>query len=160
MFQDSKIKKIAAAALLVSFLPSVAVQAASLSSVQGKVQLSRAGGAFLPVAGPTIVNPGDILRAETGSSAQVVYADGSVATVSSGSTLTVVADSSSVLSDKASAGGPEAPKNVPVEPVSQGSGLGGFGTTTLVVGGAVIAGGGLLLYKTLVKDKKDKPASP
>jgi hypothetical protein len=160
MFRDSKISKFAAVTLLASFLPSVVVQAASLSSVQGKVQLSRAGGAFQSVAGPTIINPGDVVRAETGSSAQVVYANGSIASVSSGSTLTVAADASSVLSDRASAGGPEAPKDVPVEPHGHEVAGHGLSTTTLIVGGAVAAGGGLLLYKTLHDQKKNKSASP
>jgi hypothetical protein len=163
MFRDAQIKKTAAVMLLASFLPSVAAQAANLSSVQGKVQLSRAGGAFKPVAGPTVINPGDVVHAEVGSSAQVVYSNGSIASVAAGSTLTVAADPSSVLSDKASAGGPEAAKDVvkdvPVDPHAHAHGVHGFGTTSLIVGGAVLAGGGLLLYKTL-HDKKNKSASP
>jgi hypothetical protein len=160
MFRELKISKLAAVTLLASLLPCVAVHAASLSSVQGKVQLSRAGGAFQPVTGPTIINPGDVIRAEMGSSAQVVYANGSIASVSGGSTLTVAADRSSVLSDRASAGGPEAPKDVPVEPHGHELGGQGLSTTTLIVGGAVAAGGGLLLYKTLHDQKKNKSASP
>lgn len=162
MFRNDRTKLVAAAVLLASFLPGVAAQAANLSSVQGKVQLSRAGGTFQAVAGPTIVNPGDVVRAETGSSAQVIYADGSIAPVSSGSSLVVAADPSATLSNTASAGGPAAPKSVPVDPHAAHAVHGGHGlsTTALVVGGAVAAGGGFLLYKTLKKDKDDKPASP
>jgi hypothetical protein len=170
MFRDSKISKFAAVTLLASFLPSVVVQAASLSSVQGKVQLSRAGGAFQSVAGPTIINPGDVVRAETGSSAQVVYANGSIASVSSGSTLTVAADPAAILAGSAFADGPGAGAASAGGTTSAAGGAGGaaaggaglgLGTGALVGGGLLLAGGTLLVVKKLNDDKKKKDsASP
>jgi hypothetical protein len=180
MLQDTNFKRFAAVTLLASFLPSVAVQAASLSSVQGNVQISRAGGAFQAVTGPTIINKGDVVRADVGSSAQVVYADGAIAAVSAGSSVVVAADPAAVLARTAFVDGPKKskkateakPETQPEAPAQESvtqateaattSGTPGIGTAALVAGGLGLAAGTVLIVKKLKDDKKTAttPASP
>ena len=152
MLQSGQFKSIAVITMLAASASSVAVQAASLSLVQGPVQLSRAGGPFQVVTGPTQVQPGDVVRADAGSNAQVIYANGFVAAVTDGASLTVASDPAAVLTGKALNG-------------AHGSGSGHFAghsvnTAVLVAGGLAVAGGALLLAKKLSDDTKNKASSP
>jgi hypothetical protein len=140
--------------LVASCIGNVAVQAANLSSVQGAVHVSRAGGPFLAVTGPTQINPGDVVRAEVGSSAQVVYANGAVAAVSSGSTMTVAADPAAVLAGVAYQGAPKTGE----KPEGDGTGL--SNTNTVVLTSVGIIGGGFLAKKLYDDKKKKASASP
>jgi hypothetical protein len=166
MLHDAKFKRFAAVTLLASFLPSVAVQAASLSSVQGNVQLSRAGGAFQAVTGPTIINKGDVVRAASGSSAQVVYGDGAMVSVSAGSSLVVAADPAALLARTAYVDGPKKASEATPESTHPHEGEAavhshGLTTAALVAGGVGLAVGTVLIVRKLKDDKKnDKPASP
>ena len=133
--------------LVAAGLTSASVGAANLSSVQGNVQISRAGGPFLAVSGPTQVNPGDVVRAEAGSSAQVVYADGAVASVGGGGSMIVAADPGAVLAGVAYHG------------AAAGTGVTTGVSTATIVGGLAVLGGGALLAKKLYDDKKEKAAA-
>jgi hypothetical protein len=151
MLRYKKFQAAAAVCLFAAGVSGVTVQAASVSSVQGPVYLSRAGGPFEALKGSTHVQAGDIVRAEAGSSAQIIYADGVVAAVADGGSLTVAAEPAAVLTGRASQGAPES-----------GSEVAGNGANAalLVAGGLAVAGGGLLLAKKLSDDKKNKSASP
>ena len=101
------------------------VMAATLQVTQGSVSVNRGQG-FEPASGTTTVNPGDTVVVQPGGSAQIVYPDGTVATLQPGSVATVA--------DGAGAG-------------AGGAGAGGIGATELAIGGAVVAVGvGIAIY--------------
>ena len=91
--------------------------AATLQVTQGSVSINRGQG-FEPATGTTTVNPGDTVVVQPGGNAQIVYPDGSVATLQPGSVVTVA--------EGAGAGA---------------TGAAGFGTTELVIAGVVVAVG-------------------
>jgi hypothetical protein len=166
-----------AVALFACAVMSAPVNAANLTSVQGDVTLSRAGGPFRPVGGPTVINTGDVVRAEPGSSAQIVYGSGAVAAVNSGASIRVAVDPSAVLAQPAFQGAPvwqtttvvadATPTAAGVEPGAtpttdpapaapdNGNSVG----TTVVVVGVIAAGAGALVLAKSAGDSK-KSSSP
>jgi hypothetical protein len=126
-----------------------AANAANLTSVQGQVQISRAGGPFV-ATGVTVVNPGDVVQALAGGSAQVVYADGQVTPVYGGASVRVAPDRAAVLAGPSFQGAPGAGA------AAAGSAT-AVSTTALVVGGVVAAAG---VYAVATKLAEKKPASP
>jgi hypothetical protein len=168
MVSHAMICGLAAVSLAASSFSSLA---ASLTSVQGQIQVSRAGGPFKAVTGPTFINPGDVVRADIGSSAQIVYSSGASVPVASGAAMTVVADASAVLSSLAFQGapGPWAASTIPAEPAPSAApsvdappaaaGGGASFTTIAVVGGVVVAGAGVLAVASKADSKKSS-ASP
>jgi hypothetical protein len=67
---------------------SSGVQAATLGAIQGNVLVNRGGG-YKTVKGATNLTPGDIVMAQAGGSAQIVYPDGCVVPVEVGAVVTV-----------------------------------------------------------------------
>jgi hypothetical protein len=121
--------------------------AANVSDVQGKVQISRAGGPFTAVNGPVVCNSGDVVRAvDNGSSAQVVSSNGSIQTAVPGAPVTC------------RTGVPAGVQSNPATTAATASAAagGGVSTTAVIAGGAAIAAG---VAGALVLTKKNS-ASP
>jgi hypothetical protein len=123
---------------LMSQVASQVASAANLTSIQGPVQLSRAGGPFQPLSAPTQVNPGDVVRADAGGSAQVVFANGATAAVSSNTMYLVSADPSAVLTGAAYQGAPGAAGTAGTAGASVAT------TAAIVVGASVAVVGGIV----------------
>ncbi len=124
-------------------LASVAAEAAMLDLIQGEVLVNRGGG-YEDVNGPTELKPGDLVIANPGGSAQVVYADGSIVPVQPGTVVTVGESAAAAAAEATAAAG-------------------SLSTSTLVVGGLVVAGGvglAVALSNKGSDSKDDKPASP
>jgi hypothetical protein len=133
---------------LMSQVASQVASAANLTSIQGPVQLSRAGGPFQPLSAPTQVNPGDVVRADAGGSAQVVFANGATAAVSSNTMYLVSADPSAVLTGAAYQGAPGA-----------GAGTGGTAGASVATTAAIVVGASIAVVGGIVYANK-KSASP
>jgi hypothetical protein len=127
-----------------------AADAANLTAVQGQVQVSRAGGPFV-ATGATVVNPGDVVQALSGSSAQLVYADGAITQVASGSSVKVAADGAAVLSGASFQGAPGAGA------AAAASTAPAVSATALVVGGVVAAAGVYAVTTSLAKKSSASP---
>jgi hypothetical protein len=115
--------------------------AANVSDVQGKVQVSRAGGPFTAVSGNYVCNVGDVVRAvDNGSSAQIINANGLIETVLPGAPVTCKTGAPAGVQANAATGQSAA------SAVAGGS----VPTAAVVAGGAAIAAavaGALVLTK-------------
>jgi hypothetical protein len=131
------------AAVMVVSLAGQAALAANVTDIQGQVQLSRSGGAYRTLAGPSVCNAGDVVRAGKDSSAQVVNPNGIIETVSPGNPVTCKA-------------GPGPLANLPGSSAAS-SAAASASTSAVAVGGtiAVVAGVAGLLAVT-----KKSSASP
>jgi hypothetical protein len=138
--------------------PQVAV-AANLTSVQGKILVSRAGGPFQAVSGPTRVNPGDVVRADVGGSAQVVYANGATQVVPSNTMLLVSTDPAAVLSQAAFQGAPGAgAANAAAGTAGAGAaGASAAVSTTAIAIGAATVGAAVVAGVVIAKKKSASP---
>lgn len=120
---------IAVAAVL---LGTAQAMAATLSGVNGNVFINRGQGFEAAQNGAT-VNPGDIVMAREGASANVVFPDGTSLAVEAGKSLTVGTTAGVV-----------------------GGGL----TTGTLLAGAGLAAGAVVGAVTLTKDDKKAPVAP
>jgi hypothetical protein len=145
MRQISKGSLAATAVLLLSCGQNAS--AATVTDVQGNVQISRNGGPFTGVSATTDCNAGDVIRIQRDGSARVINADGSMQTARPGAPVTCKDVSASPMNS---------PVQSPAGSAAAASGLGGISTTGLVVGGVVIAAGAGAAYALTRKD----PASP
>lgn len=111
-------------ALLFLALSLQAVDAATLSSIQGQVLVNKGNG-FVQAQPGTEIAPGDRVLVQPGGSAQITYPNGAVGSLEPGGIFTV----------------PTVPPAVAVAPAA------GLPTGVLVAGGiAAAAGAGLLIY--------------
>jgi hypothetical protein len=80
-----------AAVVLLLPTPSRSASEATVANLQGLVQISRAGGPFTNVAGPTACGAGDVLRVVGNGSAQVVNPNGVIQTATLGAPVKCLA---------------------------------------------------------------------
>jgi hypothetical protein len=128
--------------------------AANVTNVQGQVQLSRAGGAFQTITGPSVCNAGDTVRVVKNGSADVVNADGSIQSATPGKPIVCKAATAGL-----------APTTTPAAASAGAAGgagaVGGAAagvSTAVVAGGVVAVVGGVVGVVALTKKKSS--ASP
>lgn len=128
MKNSTTIALIAAAAMLVG---AVQASAATLNGVTGQIFVN-SGNGFKSVKNGATVNPGDVVMARNGGTAQIVYADGSSMIVEPGKSVSV----------GTSAGGVHS----------------GITHTQLMVGAGVVAAG--VGAAVIISNNNSKPSSP
>jgi hypothetical protein len=135
----------------VAGLVSQTVLAANVTNVQGQVQLSRAGGPFQNITGPSVCNAGDVVRAVKDGSADVVNADGLIQSATPGKPIICKAAAAAVT--------PATTPATAAAGAAGGAGAGAAGVSTaVVVGGAVAVVAGAAGVVALTKKKNS--ASP
>lgn len=127
------------AALLLACLVGTAAKAATLEAIQGQVMVNKGNG-YRFVSGTVELNPGDMVIANSGGGAQLIYGDGCNVPVQAGAAVTV-GDQSPCAAQGGSNGGPA------------------LGPGTLALG-AVVVGGGIGAAVLLSGQNGDKPVSP
>ena len=121
---------VAIAAVLLS---AVQTFAATLSGVTGQVFIN-SGSGFITAENGQTVNPGDVVMAREGASANVVFPDGTSLVVEAGKSLSVGTTA------------------------GVAAGVGGLSTATLLVGAGVVAAG--VGAAVLLSNNESKPSSP
>jgi hypothetical protein len=139
MRSSNRIRLVAFGAMLA--LASQAAVAANVNEIQGQVEISRSGGPFRAVSGPTICNAGDVVRARPNGRAQVEYL-GSVVTATPGNPVTCA--------------GPAAAATTGAPGAAGAAGGAASASTAAVVGGAVVIAAGVAGVVALAR----KSASP
>jgi hypothetical protein len=156
MQKMEKFRGLLAVAATASCLICAEAHAAHLTAVQGEVFISRAGGPFQPVTGPTEVAQGDVVKASPGSSAQVVQANGQILTVNSASPMTIAETiGQQIPTASATVDGLSPPSGT--ETLASATG-GGVGPAALVAGGVAVGVGAYVVQKTIAAKKTS--ASP
>jgi hypothetical protein len=127
--------------------------AGTVTMVQGDVQISRDGGPFTSITGPTVCNSGDLVRAQSGF-AQVVNPNGFFQTASPGISV-ICATDPDPASGLSKAGATEAGAATTVGAGTASGVTAGVSTAVIVGGVAVVAG-----VAGLVAASKKNSASP
>jgi hypothetical protein len=127
-------------ALMLSLLAGSAVSAATLEGIQGEVMINTGAG-YRFVSGVVELKPGDMVIANAGGTAQLMYGDGCTVPVQAGGFVTVSADSPCLTTQ------------------ANGDGAPAINPTTFTIG-AVVVGAGVGAAFLLKGNSSDKPASP
>jgi hypothetical protein len=112
-----------------------AARAADVTQVQGRIEISRSGGPFRPVTGPTVCNTGDVVRAVQEGSAQIVGAGNVVQTATPGNPVNCSGQPAAATQSAAAQGAP-GPSGA-----AGGAGAAASGATAAVIGGVVVVAG-------------------
>jgi hypothetical protein len=148
-------------AVVVTLLPTPGRSAseATIAGVQGQVQISRAGGPFMDIAGPTACSVGDVLRVVGNGSAQVVNPNGAIQTATLGAPVKCLAGIGST--SPSLVGGPDAVADAAVAAANESTAAAAAGgatsnTAAIMVGAGIVAATGVVGVVALTK----KAASP
>jgi hypothetical protein len=119
-------------------------QAANVTDVQGQVQISRSGGPFKTINGPSVCNSGDVVRANKDGSARVVNAAGAIQDVLPGKPVSCRDVAAATTTPGATPG------------AAAGAGAAGA-STAAVVGGSIAVVAGVVGVIAVTNKKSSSP---
>jgi hypothetical protein len=119
----------------------------SVANLLGQVQISRAGGPFTDIAGPTACSAGDVVRVVGNGSAQVVNPNGAIQTATLGAPIKCLAGIG--LQSPMLVGGPDVAADAAVPAAGESTAAAataGVSSTT----GAILIGTGIVAAASVV----------